>query len=99
MGNLSCDRSLLIYRHLVCGFFIIILILMSISTNIHRPYVCDPLGPYISLVNNFIDPITSYWSTSNNYVHQHINKFINDQFNPIDRLSCLLFGCKLHHVL
>ena len=25
---------------------------MSISTNIHKPYVCDPLGPYISLVNN-----------------------------------------------
>ena len=27
---------------------------MSRSINIHRPYVCDPLGSYIALVNNFI---------------------------------------------
>ena len=38
---------------------------MSVSTNIHRPYVCDPLGPYISLLNNPIDQITPYWSTIN----------------------------------
>ena len=30
---------------------------MSISTNILKPYVCDPLSLYISLVNNSIDQI------------------------------------------
>ena len=46
---------------------------MSISTNIHKPYVCDPLGPYISLVNNSIDQITPYWSTLINYPYPHID--------------------------
>ena len=41
-------------------FFIKTLIIMFISTNIYKPYVCDPLGPYISLVNNSIDQITPY---------------------------------------
>ena len=63
MGTLSYGRSLSIYKNLVCGHFIQTIIIMSISTNIHRTYVCDPLGPYISLVNNSIDPITPYWST------------------------------------
>ena len=54
-------------------FFIKTLIIMSISTNIHKPYVCDPLGPYISLVNNYIDQITLYWSTLINYPHPHID--------------------------
>ena len=54
-------------------FFIKTLITMSISTNIHKPYVCDPLGPYISLVNNSIDQITPYWSTLINYPHPHID--------------------------
>ena len=63
MGSLSCGRSPPIYRHVVCGFFIKTLIIMSISPNIHRPYVCDSLGPYISLVNNSIGLITHYWST------------------------------------
>ena len=49
------------------------LIIMSISTNIHKPYVCDPLGPYISLVNNSIDQITHYWLTLINYPHPHID--------------------------
>ena len=53
-------------------FFIKTLIIMSISTNIHKPYVCDPLGPYISLVNNCIGQITPYWSTLINYPHPHI---------------------------
>ena len=61
---------------------------MSISTNIHRPYVCDPLGPYISLVNNSIDQITPYWVTLINYPHPLIDLLIKDWFNPIDRLSC-----------
>ena len=52
-------------------FFIKTLIILSISTNIHRPYMCDPLGPYISLVNNSIDQITPYWSTLINYLHQY----------------------------
>ena len=31
---------------------------MSISTDVHLPYVCGPLGPYISPVNDSINPIT-----------------------------------------
>ena len=73
MGIFSCGRSFLIFRHLVCEFFIKTYIIMSISTNIHRPYVCDPLGPYISLVNNSIDQITPYWLTLINYQHQDID--------------------------
>ena len=46
---------------------------MSISTKIHRPYVCDPVGPYISLVNNPIDQLTPYWSTLINYPYPHID--------------------------
>ena len=72
MGTLSCGRSPPIYRHLLCRFFIKTLIIMSISTNIHRPCVCDPLGLYISLVNNSIDQITPYWLTIINYPHQLI---------------------------
>ena len=53
--------------------FIKTLIIMSITTNIHRPYVCDPLSPYISLVNNSIDQITPYRSTLINYPHPHID--------------------------
>ena len=34
---------------------------MSISINIRKAYVFDPLGPFFSLVNNFIDSIISYW--------------------------------------
>ena len=54
-------------------FFIKTLIIMSLSTNIHRPYVCDPLGSYISLANNSIDQITPYWSTLINYPHPQID--------------------------
>ena len=54
-------------------FFIKTLIIMFISTNVHKPYVCDPLGIYISLVNNSIDEITPYWSTLINYPHPHID--------------------------
>ena len=73
MGTLSCGHSPPIYIHLICEFFIKILIIISISTNIYRSSVCDPLGPDISLVNNFIDQITPYWSTFINYPHQHID--------------------------
>ena len=54
-------------------FFIKTLIVMSISTNIHKPYLCDPLGPYISLVNNSMDQITPYWSNLINYPHPLID--------------------------
>ena len=54
-------------------FFIKIIIIMSISTAIYKPYVCDPLGPYISLVNKSTDQITPYWSTLINYPHPHID--------------------------
>ena len=57
MGTLSYCCSIIIYRHYICRFFTKILIIMSISTNIYRPYVCDPLGPYISLVNKSVDLI------------------------------------------
>ena len=73
MGTLSRGRSPTIYRYLVYNFFMKTLIIISISTNIHRPYICDPIGPYISLVNNSIDQITPYWSTLINYPHQHID--------------------------
>ena len=73
MSALSCGCSLPFYRPLVCRFFTKILIIMSIYTNIHRPYVCNPLGPYISLVNDSIGPITPYWSTLIIYPHQHID--------------------------
>ena len=46
---------------------------MFISTNIHMPYMCDPLGLYISLVNYSIDQIIPYWSTIINYPHQQID--------------------------
>ena len=71
MGTSSCGRSPPIYRYLVCGFFIKTLIIMSISTN--RPSMCDPLGPYISLVNNNINQITTYWLTLINYPNPHID--------------------------
>ena len=73
MGTLSCDRSPPIYKYFLHRFFIKTLIIMSISTNIPRPYVCDPFGPYISLVNNYLDNIISYWLTLMNYPHQHID--------------------------
>ena len=47
---------------------------MFISSNVHKPYICDPLGPYIALVKNFIDPITPYWS---NLLITYINILIN----------------------
>ena len=40
--------------------FIKILIIISISTNVYRPYVCDLLGLYISLVYNSIGLIKPY---------------------------------------
>ena len=60
MGTLSCGYCPLILRNLIGKFFMKTLIIIFILTNIHRPYVCDPLGPYISLVNNSIDPIIPY---------------------------------------
>ena len=73
METLNCGCSPPINRCLVCDFFIKTLIIISIPTNIYRPYVCDPIDPYISLVNNSIGLITPYWSILINYAHQHIN--------------------------
>ena len=64
MGTLSCGHSLPIDRHLVCDFFIKPLIVMSIFINIHRPYVCDLLGPCFSLVNNILLVNLNYLFTS-----------------------------------
>ena len=63
MSTLSSGCSPPIYRHLVCKCFIKILIIMFIYTNIYKPYVCDPLGLSLLLVNNSIDLITPYWSS------------------------------------
>ena len=49
------------------------LIIMSISTNIYKPYVYDPLGQYISLFNNSMDQIKPPWSTLINYSHPQID--------------------------
>ena len=67
---------------------------MFISTNLHGPYVRDPLGPYISLVNNSIEQIISYWLTLINYPHPHIDYLIKDRVNLIDRLSCQPVRCQ-----
>ena len=67
---------------------------MSISTHIYRPYVCDPLGPYISLVNISIDQIKPYLLILINYLPPHIYKLFMDRFNAIDRLSCQPVGCQ-----
>ena len=63
MGSLSFGHSLPIYTHLVCIVSTKTLINMSISMNIHRPYLCEPLGSYISQVNDSKDLIISYCST------------------------------------
>ena len=60
MGTFSCGCSSPIYRHLIYEFFIKIVIIMSISTNIYKLYVYDLMSPYVSLVNNSIDPIKLY---------------------------------------
>ena len=60
MGTLSYGHFAPIYRHWVCKFFTKTFIIMFISTKIYGPYIYDPLGPYILLVNNFIDPIMPY---------------------------------------
>ena len=73
METLSYSHSPFIYRHLVYEIFRKTLIILSISTNIYRPYTCDPLGSYISLVYNSIDQIISYWSNFINYLYQHID--------------------------
>ena len=69
MTTLSYDHSPIIYRYLVCRFFII----MSISDKICRPSVFDSLGSYISIVNNFIILITPHWLTFINYIYQHMD--------------------------
>ena len=79
--------------YLVCKFVINTLIIISISTNIHRPDVCDPLSSYISLVNKSIGLITPHWSSFINYPHRTYN-LIKDQFNPINRLSYQPVGCQ-----
>ena len=61
IGTLSYSYSSLIYRHLVCEIFTKTIIITSLSSNIHRLYVCDPLGPYILLVNNSIETLILNW--------------------------------------
>ena len=78
MGTLSYGHSPPICMHLVYEFFIKALKILSISTNIDRPNVCDHLGPDILLVNNYINPITPYWFTFINYLHQYINSLMKN---------------------
>ena len=40
-----------------------------ISRNFMLSLMCDPLGPYISLINIYIDSITSYWLKFINYLY------------------------------
>ena len=54
MGILSCSHFPLFLDIRYVNFSKKILKIMSLSTNIHCDYMCDPLGPYISLVNNFL---------------------------------------------
>ena len=81
MGTSICGPSPFIYKYLVTNFFYKkILIIMFVSTNIYRPY--------ISQVNNSIDPITPYWSALINYLYQYIDQLIKNPFNPINRFKC-----------
>ena len=73
MGTFICSHSLPIYSHFVYRIFIKTLIIIYMFTNIHRPYMSDTLGPYISLVNNSIDLIVSYCLTLFNYLHREID--------------------------
>ena len=69
MGTLSCGRSPPIYRDIVYVILIKILIIISLSNNIYKPYMYEHLGSYISLVNNSIDPIQLYWLKFINHLH------------------------------
>ena len=72
MGTFSCCYCLPIFRHRVFKFFTKPLSVLSISTKyVQRPFVCDPLGPNIFLVNNSIDPII-YIVNLINHFYQHI---------------------------
>ena len=77
MGTLSSIVLPLFYKHLVCDFFIKILVFISISKDIHRPYIYDPLGSYISLVNNSID--------SNNILLVNLYKLSTSTFSLISQ--------------
>ena len=59
---------------------------MSISTDVHWPYMCDPLGLYILPINNSIDLITLIVLLTIIHINIFIN-FIKDWFNLIDKLS------------
>ena len=62
MGNLNYGLSHLIYRHLICDFFL---------KNPHNYVnIYQHLGQYISLVNNSIDLIIPYRS---NFINFSIN--------------------------
>ena len=54
----------------------------------------DPLGPYISLVNNSIGPITSYWLTFINYLYQQIDQLMKNRFNRIEKSRCVCVRCQ-----
>ena len=57
INTLRCGYFSFIYRHWVSEFLIKALTIMSISTNIYRPYVYDPLSLPISVVNYSINLI------------------------------------------
>ena len=57
MGSLCCDHFYPIYTHMIYEFFTKTLTIISISTTIRKLYVGDPLGSYILLINNSIDPM------------------------------------------
>ena len=61
LQGLSCDRFLLIYKYQVYKIITKTLIFIFVSINIYIPYIFDPLGPHISLVNNSVDLIILNW--------------------------------------
>ena len=56
MGNLRCGCSPFIYRDWACEIFNKMFKIMSTS-NVYRPFACNPQSPYISLINYSIDVI------------------------------------------
>ena len=55
MGTLGYGCSPPIYKHYEYKIFTKTLLIISISTKIYIPYLCNLLGLYILLVNNLIN--------------------------------------------
>ena len=76
------------YRHLVYEFLIKLCLHPWTSINL----MCATLGPYISLVSNYIHPITPYWSKFINYLHQHVPYIIYHEISYINTLFVFMLS-------